>query len=175
MPSLRRRRIAVAFAFLVAGLVGMDKGRPAYPPTKTEPVSDVLHGQNVPDPYRWLEEGDSPAVKEWSAKQTAFTRSVLDAMPGREQISQRLDKLLEIGNIGVPHPHKGKSFYPRREGKQNQPVLYVRDGVNGVDRVLLDVNALDAAGTTALDWYFPSEDGSLLAYGLSVGGSEMST
>lgn len=175
MPALRRRRFAVALSILVVGLSGMDKGRPAYPPTKTEPVSDVLHGQTVSDPYRWLEDGDSPAVKEWSAKQIAFTRGVLDHLPGREQIAKRLDQLLQIGSIGVPHPHRGKYFYTRREGKQNQPVLYVREGLDGKDRVLLDVNALDAAGTTALDWYFPSDDGSLLAYGLSVGGSEMST
>jgi prolyl oligopeptidase len=74
----------------------------------------------------------------------------------------------------VPTPARGRYFYQRREGRQNQPVLYVRDGVAGEDRPAIDPNALDPAGTTALDWYFPSDDGHLLAYGLSQNGSEQS-
>jgi prolyl oligopeptidase len=81
--------------------------------------------------------------------------------------------------MGAPVP-KGKGratryFYTRREGQQNQPALYVRQGLAGADRVLLDVNALAADGTLALDWWYPSEDGRLLAYGISASGSELST
>ena len=87
-------------------------------------------------------------------------------------------QLYEIGALGVPVPrHKGKArryFYTRRDGKQNQPVLYVRDGIDGADRALVDVNALAADGTRSLDWWVPSEDGARLAYGVSANGSEES-
>lgn len=170
--DMMRLLIITALSF---GAFGMDTPRPPYPPSKTEPIADNLHGVTVPDPYRWLEEGDNPAVREWTEKQNAFTRNFLDQLPGRPEIRQQLDRLLEIGTITAPRPAKGKYFYTKREGKQNQPVLYVREGVNGADRVLLDVNQLASDGTTALDWYFPSEDGRYLAYGLSAGGTEQST
>lgn len=95
-------------------------------------------------------------------------------MPGRQRIRSRLEELLGIGVLGVPVPVRGRYFYLRREGQQNQPVLYWRQGAGGADRVAVDPNALDAAGTTALDWYYPSQDGRLLAYGLSQNGSEES-
>ncbi len=146
-----------------------------YPPTRTEPVVDHLHGVAVADPYRWLEDADNPEVRAWVEQQNALTQSVLGQVPGREKIHERLSALLEIGTVGTPWPVKGRYFYVRREGKQNQPVLYVREGLRGADRVLLDPNALAADGTVALDWWFPSRDGRLLAYGLSEGGNEHST
>ncbi|MBX7102996.1 MAG: prolyl oligopeptidase family serine peptidase [Gemmataceae bacterium] len=160
---------------LVSGTLGMAQSRPAYPASKIDPVVDNLHGVNVPDPYRWLEEGDNPAVREWTEKQNAYTRSFLDALPGRAELRARLDQLMLTTALGVPHPAHGKYFYTKREASQNQPVLYVRDGVNGTDRVLIDINALTADGTTAMDWYYPSHDGKYLAYGLSAGGNEQST
>ncbi len=147
---------------------------PTYPPTRTSDTVDELHGEAIPDPYRWLEDGDSPATQEWTRQQNALTERYLGAWPGRETIRRRLDQLLAIGALGVPSPVRGRYFYQRRDGRQDQPVLYVRRGVDGEDRVLVDPNALDSAGTTALDWYYPSEDGRLLAYGLSRDGSERS-
>ncbi len=152
-----------------------EKGPSAYPPTKVNPVVEKIHGVEVVDPYRWLEDGGSPAVKEWTDQENALTRSVLDKLPDRAKIHARLDALLDIGSLSAPVPAKGKYFYTKREGKQNQPILYFRDGLHGNDRVLLDVNALDKEGTTALDWWFPTDDGSLVAYGLSADGSEQST
>ena len=139
------------------------------------PWSRRSTASKVVDPYRWLEDGASPAVKEWTAKQNAYTQSVLDKLPGRDQIHARLSELLDIGSLGTPEPAKGRYFYTKREGKQNQPILYVREGLHGKDRVLLDPNELDKEGTTALDWWYAAEDGSLVAYGLSANGSEQST
>jgi prolyl oligopeptidase len=144
------------------------------PSSPTLGVVDTLHGERIPDPYRWLEDGDSAATQAWTAEQNQFTRNYLDRVPARSFIRTRLEQLLKIGALSAPTPARGRYFYQRREGTQNQPVLYVRDGAEGSDRVLVDPNALDAAGTTALDWYFPSEDGKLLAYGLSENGSEES-
>jgi prolyl oligopeptidase len=146
-----------------------------YPSTRTEKIVDRLHGVDVADPYRWLEDGNSKEVKDWVEKENAFTRSILDKSPARAAIQKRLSSLLDIGTVGTPTPVKGRYFYTKREGKQNQPVLYYRDGLHGEDHVLLDVNKLAEDGTTALDWWFPSQDGKRLAYGISQGGNEQST
>jgi prolyl oligopeptidase len=147
---------------------------PRYPHTPAGVTVDVLHGESIPDPYRWLEDGDSRDTRLWTERQNALTEAYLAARPGRETIRRRLDTLLSIGVLGVPVPVRGRYFYQRRDGRQNQPVLYVRDGVNGDDRALLDPNAMSAAGTVALDWYYPSDDAALLAYGVSEDGSEQS-
>jgi prolyl oligopeptidase len=148
--------------------------KPLYPATPTVDTAETLHGEAIPDPYRWLEDGDSSETRAWTEAQNALTEGYLARAPAREAIRRRLDELLAIGAISTPTPAHGRYFYQRREGRQNQPVLYVRDGVDGPDRVAIDPNALDPAGTTALDWYYPSDDGSLLAYGLSENGSEQS-
>ena len=147
---------------------------PAYPPTPVTDDAETLHGETILDPYRWLEDGESAATREWTEVQNALTRSYLDAAPGRAAIRRRLDELLAIGAISVPTPARGRYFYQRRDGRQNQPVLYVREGIHGEDRALVDPNALDPTGTTALDWHYPSDDGRLLAYGVSENGSEQS-
>ena len=145
-----------------------------YPRTPTSDITDVLHGESIPDHYRWLEDGESAETRDWTTRQNALTEAYLAAAPARAAIRRRLGDLLAIGALGVPAPVRGRYFYQRRDGRQNQPVLYVRHGVEGEDRVVIDPNALDPAGTTALDWYYPSEDGRLLAYGLSADGSERS-
>ena len=134
---------------------------------------DILHGEPVADPYRWLEDGEAPAVREWTDRQNQRTEHYLAGIPERPGIRRRLEQLLAIGSLGVPTPVQGRYLYLRQEG-QNQPVLYVRNGADGADRVALDPNALNPDGTTALDWYYPSEDGRRLAYGLSEDGSERS-
>jgi protease II len=105
----------------------------------------------------------------------AYTRGILNRLPGREAIHNRLTELLSIGSVTPPVMAGRHYFYTRREGLQNQPVLYVRDGLDGADRVLVDANKLSADGTIALDWFQPSETGKYIAYGTSPSGSEMST
>lgn len=146
-----------------------------YPPTRQDNVEETLHGVKIVDPYRWLEEGNSAETKAWVDEQNRFTQSILSKFPGRESIRKKLNSLLEIGSVGVPSPVKGHYFYTKREGNQNQPILFVRDGSRGKDRALIDPNELAKDGTIALDWWFPSKDGKLIAYGLSKDGSEQST
>ncbi len=165
--------------FVVAAVYGGDKVQSSAPsgPPKAEmrPVTENLHGTKIVDPYRWLEDGTSVDTQKWVAEEMAYTRSVLDPLPGREAIHKRLTELLGIGSIGVPRIAGRYYFYTRREGMQNQPVLYVREGLAGKDRVLVDVNQLAADGTVALDWFYPAEHGKYVAYGTSLSGSEMST
>jgi prolyl oligopeptidase len=145
-----------------------------YPETPVKPVMELLHGEPVVDPYRWLEDGDSAETRLWTEQQNQLTATYLAGFPGRERIRARLEELLAIGVLSAPTPARGRYFYQRRDGKENQPVLYWRQGAHGADRVAVDPNALNSAGTTALDWFYPSEDGQLLAYGLSEDGSEQS-
>ncbi len=149
-------------------------------PTPRDTVVDILHGVKVADPYRWLENDTSPRVARWVEAQNQLTARTLGAVPARADIHAQLEDLLAIGDLTAPTlrrtaPGHMRYFYQRREGTQNQPVLYVRDGLDGQDRALINPNAMNAAGTLALDWYFPSHDGALLAYGTSGEGSENST
>ncbi len=147
----------------------------APPKAAVKPVEETISGTKIVDNYRWLEDGKSPETQKWVEEEMTYTRSVLDPLPGREQIHKRLTELLSIGSITPPQIAGKYYFYTRREGMQNQPILYVREGLDGKDRVLVDANQLAADGTIALDWHEPSENGRYLAYGTSPSGSEMST
>jgi prolyl oligopeptidase len=153
------------------------------PKAKVAPVEDTVQGHKIVDAYRYLENPDDPDTKIYVERELSYTRSILDPLPGRDKINARLTKLLEIGTVGAPQMGDPYYFYTRREGDENQPILYVREGRNGAlgnsnnyqDRVLLDVNKLAADGTIALDWWYASEDGKYVAYGTSPSGSELST
>jgi len=105
--------------------------------------------------------------------QNARARAALDELPGRAKLVRTFGELLEIGMLGVPQARGGREFYVARRGRQDQAVLYVREA--GVDRLLLDPTALDPSGLTALDWWYPSPQGTYVAYGLSRNGDERST
>jgi len=143
--------------------------------TRRGDVVDILHGIAVPDPYRWLEDGESAETREWVAAQNAITRSTLEARPERAAIHAALDRLLTTGSVGAPVLRGERSFYTRRSGRLDQPVLVLREGTGGPERVIVDPNARSARGIVALDWWYPSRSGRLLAYGLSEGGTELST
>ena len=145
---------------------------PAPPPAARGDEAETLHGERIADPYRWLER-DGPETRAWTAAQNARTRTALDAVPGRAHFAERLRELLGVGVLGVPRPVGDRVFYERRAPGERQSVLYVREA--GAERTLVDPNALDDAGLISLDWWYPSPDGALVAYGLSRGGTEMST
>lgn len=143
--------------------------------TRRDEVIETIHGVTIRDPYRWLEDADSPETRAWTDEQNARTERLLQAVPGRAAMEARLFDLLQVGTVAAPEVRGGKIFYLKREGEQNQPVLYVREGVDGEERLVLDPNAADEAGLVALDWWFPSPAGRLLAYGTSRDGDEWST
>ena len=148
---------------------------PPAPRTARENVVDDVHGAKIADPYRWLEADTSKRVGDWTDAQNERTRAVLDALPQRAAAARRLRELLAVGLLSTPRPIGGCIFHTRREGEQKQSILYVRDSIGAPDRALVDPNALDPAGLTTLDWYYPSHDARYVAYGLSRGGDEMST
>ncbi len=165
-------RLVLAFFSLGAVVVSASEGPPV---AEVRPIVDIFHGTKVRDNYRWLEDGKSAETQKWVEQEMGYTRSLLDPLPGRAAIHKRLTELLSIGSVTPPTIAGRHYFYTKREGMQNQPILYVRDGVNGPDRVLVDANQLAADGTIALDWFQPSETGKYVAYGTSPSGSEMST
>ena len=148
---------------------------PPAPHTARDSIVDDVHGAKIADPYRWLESDASDRVGAWTDEQNMRTRGILDALPQRAAVAGRLRELLSVGLLSTPRPIGGRIFHTRREGEQKQSVLYVRDSIDARDRAIVDPNALDPAGLTTLDWYYPSADARYVAYGLSRGGDEMST
>ena len=145
--------------------------RPAYPSARRADTVDILHGMAVPDPYRWLEDPDSAETRAWVEAQNALTASVLDR-PRRRQIVARLWTLFDYPRSGVAIKRGRRYFVAHNTGLQNQPVLYAGDSIAGPFRPLLDPNPLSADGTVALTAIAPDERGTVLAYGLSQGGSD---
>ena len=170
--------IAISLLLVTAYISAEDnaaKSSPSPPKAKVTVVEDTVQGHRISDPYRYLEDPNNPDTQQFVQDELAYTRAILDPLPGRALIHDRLSQLLSIGQIGTPQPGGPYYFYTRREGTQNQPVLLVREGVHGKDRALVNVNQLAADGTVALDWWVPSEEGKYVAYGTSPSGSEQST
>lgn len=162
---------------------------PASPPTTpVRTVTDTVHGQQITDDYRWLEgETSDPAqmgkvtdeVSAWTDQQNAYTRSVLDNLPGRKALEDQMRPLMEIGSVSAPIMRGPWYFYTKREGKENQPKVYVRmtgpDGKPTPPRVLIDPAQIDPSGLTALGGIFPSQNGAAVGIGLYRAGDENTT
>src|ERR1700691_3856769 len=152
--------IGFVFVGTTAIAVAGDAPSPSGPPkAKVAPVEDTVQGHRIVDPYRYLENASDPDTKTFVDEELAYTRSLLDPLPGRDKINARLSELLAIGTVGAPQMGGKYYFHTRRDAGQNQPLLYVRDSLNGDDRVLLDLNKMSADATVALDWWYASHDG----------------
>lgn len=172
--------------FLVAGvaLAAHAAAQPKPPATRVDPVTETLHGVTITDPYRWLEGDNSnpermgqvtPEVAAWTDAQNAYTRSILDGFASRKALEDRMRPLMEIGAVGKPTIRGDRYFFTKREGNQNQPVVYYRDGYKGETRTLLDPAQIDASGLTTVTWFSPTEDGKRVAYGTYRAGDENTT
>src|SRR5947209_19410030 len=125
------------FILLMLSLNARPAAGQTLPQTRTENVTETIQGVEVADPYRWLENGGSDEVRAWTEAQNAYTRSVLGRVPGRDRIRQELERVLRTGTVDAPVPRAHRFFYTRRDPQQNQPVLYLRDGLAGRDRPLV--------------------------------------
>jgi prolyl oligopeptidase len=148
---------------------------PVCPETRISPVTDTLHGTPVFDPYRWLEDGESAEVIDWTKAQNDYTHGVINSIPDRDRVRVEMEKAMQVKSISAPRVFGGRFFYERRSETQDQSVLYTKIGEDGEEKVLVDPNTLSDRGIVSLDWYFPSNDGALMAYGLSESGDEQST
>jgi prolyl oligopeptidase len=135
-------------------------------------VTETLHGVSLTDPYRWLEDQDSPETRAWIGEQIKHTESVLGAVPGRDAIKQRLTQLMKIDTMSAPTVRGNRYFFTKRRADQNQFVIYVRQGLTGKDEVLIDANTLSADQTTSAQMIGVSSDGKLMAYVIRQGGED---
>lgn len=143
-----------------------------YPESAKGSQVDVYHGVEVPDPYRWLEDPQSPESRQWIEAQNRVTFGYLEQLPRRQQINQRLTNLWNYERYSTPFKRGGRYFYFKNDGLQNQSVLYTLPSLEAEPRVLLDPNTLSEDGTVALSGLAVSENGAYLAYGLSTAGSD---
>lgn len=143
-----------------------------YPSARRDDVTDLYHGTPIADPYRWLEDPHSDETAAFVAAQNALSQAYLAAIPERPRFHQRLTELWNFPRFGAPIHRGGLYFYAYNDGLQNQPVLMVATDLAAAGRVLLDPNTLSDDGTVAVTTLAPSRDGRLLAYGLSVSGSD---
>jgi prolyl oligopeptidase len=164
------------------GLLGGTAGAPAaaatpaaslsYPPAPRGDVVDDYHGTRVPDPYRGLEDLDSPATRAWVQAEAELTERYFAAIPQRAVLRERIERLYDIEKSGIPFREGGRYFYTSNSGHQEQSVLMSARELGGAASVALDPNALPQAVHPVVIGYVASRDGGLLAYGVSTAGSD---
>ncbi len=169
------RRLAILLVATVLAAPPASAEKPAYPPTRVADVVENLHGTEVHDPYRWLEDGSSSEVQAWAQDQNAFARGGLDGLPGRDWLGKRLREVSYVDAAGVPQRAGSRLFFTRRKAKQEKAVLYWRGDDDGVEHVLVDPNALSADGSTSLGEWVPSHDGKTLTYALQENNADEAT
>jgi prolyl oligopeptidase len=149
----------------------------AYPATARGDVVEEQFGDRVADPYRWLENDvrQDPQVREWVTEQNALSSTFLAALPGRAAIRARMTQLYNYERFGLPEKAGNFYFYTRNDGLQNQSALWVREGLNGTPRILINPNTWSRDGATALAEWDPSEDGRHLLYAVQDGGTDWRT
>jgi prolyl oligopeptidase len=143
-----------------------------YPPARKGDVVDDYFGTKVADPYRWMEDLDSPETRAWVEEENKLTFGFLKTLPERQVFQDRLTALWNYPRYGVPFKEGGKYFFSKNDGLQNQAVLFVQPSLGAAPRTLLDPNTLSKDGTVALAGTVVSPDGKWLAYGIAVAGSD---
>src|SRR5581483_9242763 len=144
---------------------------PPYSPV--DPVTEVLHGVPVTDPYRWLEDQESPRTREWIATQTRYARSYLDSIPGRGRIRERIRELLDVETYDLLQKVGNRYFFRKRLPRQEQPSICMRAGIDGSDQILVDPSLRGTGSHTAVKPLRISSDGRLLLYEVKQGGERV--
>jgi prolyl oligopeptidase len=166
------RTISALLAGALALATSTEAQQTRYPVTRRIDQTDDYHGTRVADPYRWLEDTDAPDTRRWIGEQNRLTSAWLAAVPQRAAIERRMTELWNYERWNVPFRRGGRIFSFRNDGLQNQSVLYVQPSLAAPPRVVLDPNTLSPDGTVSLSTMAVSDDGKLLVYGTSSGGSD---
>ncbi len=143
-----------------------------YPQTATDTVLDDFFGVKVTDPYRWLEDDMSEQTASWVKEQNKVTFGLLAEIPFRKQVRERLDKTANYERYGLPFKKKGKYYYFKNSGLQNQSVLYVTDSPEKGGEVFIDPNRFSEDGTTSIGTMSFSKNSKYVAYTISPGGAD---
>jgi len=165
------------FVYLIGP--GCSSEPPPLPETPRKPVTDVYHGVEVTEDYRWLENFDDPEVQKWGRHQNRHARAVLDGVASRKAIHARLKELLEGVSVeyGTLRYRQGVYFALKSEPPREQKFLVTLHSLEETDseQIVVDPNEMEPKGLMSIDWYVPSRDGQLVAVSLSQGGSEVGT
>jgi prolyl oligopeptidase len=174
MPRFPRALLVAAALAFSPHLAAEDMKPIQYPETRRGEVVETLFGEKIADPYRWLENDvrSDAEVADWVTRENGVTRAYLDALPQRAWFEARIRELMDYERFGLPTKAGGRYFYTRNSGLQNQAQLFVRQGLKGKPRLLLDPNAWAKDAATALDAWKPSYDGKYLLYSVQDGGSD---
>ena len=140
------------------------------PVTAIEPVTELLHGVPVTDPYRWLEDQNSPRTRAWIEAQTQYARAYLDNIPGRERIRERVREFLAVETYDSLRKVGNRYFFRKRLPDQEQPCICMREGMQGADQVLVDPSHRGTGSRTAVRLQRVSPGGELLLYEVKQGG-----
>lgn len=169
------RKFPVALLTLGAATAFAEAPAWHYPNAQRGNVVDNYFGTEVADPYRWLEDLDSPQTRAWVEAENQLTFGFLDQLPQRAGFRERLTTLWNFPRVGLPFKEGGRYFFAKNSGLQNQAVFYVQDGLNAEPRVLIDPNAMSTDGTVALAATEVSRDGKWVAYSTAAAGSDWNT
>ena len=145
------------------------------PISAVEPVTDILHGVAITDPYRWLEDQDSPRTRAWIEEQTRYARGYLDSIPGRRRIRERIREFLAVETYDSLQRADGLYFFRKRLPNQEQPCIYMREGADGEDHLLIDPSERRSGNFTAVKPLRISPDGRMLLYEVKEGGERTGT
>lgn len=159
-------------SMMLSACGGVKQPRLAYPETAKVDTVDVYFGTQVPDPYRWLEDDTNAATAAWVEAQNEVTNAYLSQIPFRDALLKRLTDVANYEKMGTPFKKRGRYFFFKNDGLQNQSILYVQDSLDGAPRVFLDPNKLSGDGTVALTGISFSKDGRYAAYTISRSGSD---
>lgn len=190
MPLSNVRRNGPAFIAMatasatLAGLLALGSGAFAneehpmpYPETRRDAIADERFGVRIPDPYRWLENDirRDPELALWVDAQNSLSAPYLAGLPGRDIFQQRLTALYDHERLSTPEKRGSRYFFTRNTGLQAQPILYVREGAEGTERVVIDPNGWSEGGTSALAEWAPSQDGTHVAFAVQEDGADWRT
>ncbi len=160
------------FVLLVAGLLATAVLAQLQPKSARKPVTEMLHGVSITDPYRWLEDQNAPATRKWIKAQNKYSDALLKNQPSRGYLKRRLGELLKTTSYSIPTERTGRFFYSRQRPEDEQAILYYRDGLHGKDVVFLDPNKMDKAHRTTVGYQDFSKDGRYAAYYIRKGGAD---
>ncbi|MBN2031329.1 S9 family peptidase [bacterium] len=145
-------------------------GKP--PETRKDNIKETINGIEIIDPYRWLEDQDSPETRSWIDAQNEYTQSIIGNLPGRDVLQKRLTELMRVDVIGLPQAANGHYFFTKRLADQDLFVIYMRKGLEGEDEVLIDPHGMSPDKTVSVNIQGVSKDGKILAYGVQQGGED---
>src|ERR1051326_3113551 len=154
----------------VAQAVAPTRFSPAPPPTEKKPVTETLNGVTITDPYRWLEDQNSPETRAWIDRENAYTDTVLDNRPEKQLFSARVEQLLKSDQVALSVSRNGRIFFARRAADADVFSLYMREGLHGTDRLLVDPAPWNPKHTTNVGFEDVTSDGKLVAYNVREGG-----